>query len=780
VANRKISEFTALTAPDASDVLAIIDQSESGADKNKKITYANLLSKIPVGNAAAPSLSFLSDQDSGISGGTDTLVLSTGGTAAISVDSSQNVTLSANLTVSGTTTTINTTNLDVEDKNITLAKVSSPSDTTADGGGITIKGATDKTFNWVNSTDAFTSSEHIHLGDDKKLELGGAQDLSLYHDGNHSYIDRKAGGTGDIYMRLGTDNALISKTDGAVELYYDGVKKLATSSGGVAITGELSVTSDVHFNSATNAGKDVYWDESASELQFSDNVYATFGTGEDLKIYHNGNHSYIQDSGTGNLYIDSIDGNIYIRPNQSEAGIAIIENGAVKLAFDNALKLETLTAGVQVWGHLRIPDSDGTNDKLEIGNGQDLQIYHDGTHSRIKNDTGGLYISVDNGEFINRAGDEVIAKFIQSSRCEFYYDNSKKLETTSAGITVSGNIDCTGNIKVDDSDELRLGTGNDLKIYSDGTHSILKNTHSTGYTHIQVNNGDAGIKVIPSGAVELYYDDVKKFETIAGGVTVTGNFNGTGNITATTDNGKLICGAGDDFQIYHSGSANVIAGRHASADLYIQTNRDLYLEKVGANGGNGEVLAKFIGDDAVELYYDNSLKLATFSGGVYFVQTTGIASNNGADVGGAEILDDANGGVLRVSKKTTSAVPAAEFYNANGRVGQIIPNGSSTTFSTTSDYRLKENQVAISDGITRLKTLKPYRFNFKADPFKTVDGFFAHEVTAVPEAVYGTKDGTEMQSMDYGRITPLLTAALKEAIAKIETLETKVAALEAK
>ena len=73
------------------------------------------------------------------------------------------------MTVGGTTTTINTTNLDVEDKNITLGKVSTPSDTTADGGGLTLKGATDKTFNWVNATDSWTSSEHISVSGQKEF-----------------------------------------------------------------------------------------------------------------------------------------------------------------------------------------------------------------------------------------------------------------------------------------------------------------------------------------------------------------------------------------------------------------------------------------------------------------------------------------------------------------------------------------------------------------------------------------------------------------------------------
>jgi hypothetical protein len=83
------------------------------------------------------------------------------------------LTLSGDLTVNGTTTTINSTTLAVDDKNITLGDVATPSDTTADGGGITLKGATDKTFNWVDSTDAWTSSEHINLASGKSYSMNG-------------------------------------------------------------------------------------------------------------------------------------------------------------------------------------------------------------------------------------------------------------------------------------------------------------------------------------------------------------------------------------------------------------------------------------------------------------------------------------------------------------------------------------------------------------------------------------------------------------------------------
>jgi len=104
------------------------------------------------------------------------------------LDVTGDLTVSGNMTVSGTTTTIDTTTLTVEDKNIELGKVSTPTDTTADGGGITLKGATDKTFQWLNSIDSWTSSEHIALLDNKKLKIGDSQDLEIYHSGSQSYI----------------------------------------------------------------------------------------------------------------------------------------------------------------------------------------------------------------------------------------------------------------------------------------------------------------------------------------------------------------------------------------------------------------------------------------------------------------------------------------------------------------------------------------------------------------------------------------------------------------
>jgi hypothetical protein len=149
--------------------------------------------------------------------------------------------------------------------------------------------------------------------------------------------------------------------------------------------------------------------------------------------------------------------------------------------------------------------------------------------------------------------------------------------------------------------------------------------------------------------------------------------------------------------------------------------------------------------------------------------------------------------VLQV--KGNSGVGVSTFQvNGNGNValnfrntagdskGSIVINADNTSYNTTSDYRLKENVDYTFDATTRLKQLKPARFNWISDETNTlVDGFIAHEVSSVvPEAVSGDKDGEEMQGIDQSKLVPLLTAALKESITKIETLETEMTALKAR
>jgi hypothetical protein len=166
-----------------------------------------------------------------------------------------------------------------------------------------------------------------------------------------------------------------------------------------------------------------------------------------------------------------------------------------------------------------------------------------------------------------------------------------------------------------------------------------------------------------------------------------------------------------------------------------------------------------------------------------------ILMNCTSQIGGGYIqhlkMNSGTGGIAIQNYGASNT--AIVFRNSanNGTVGSITTDGTSTSYNVSSDYRLKENVIDIADGITRVKQLQPRKFNFIENPDAMVDGFIAHEAqTVVPEAVTGTHNETDddgnavMQGIDQSKLVPLLTAALQEAIAKIETLEAKVAALE--
>jgi len=192
------------------------------------------------------------------------------------------------------------------------------------------------------------------------------------------------------------------------------------------------------------------------------------------------------------------------------------------------------------------------------------------------------------------------------------------------------------------------------------------------------------------------------------------------------------------------------------------------------------------------------------SSGNLLVGTTSTLVYGSSGSGSADgwVLGPDGGGNVGMSSNITwnkySTGAVFGFRYDGTQVGNISISTTNTSYNTSSDYRLKENVVEVSDGIDRVKLLKPSRFNFIADPNKTVDGFLAHEVAdVVPEAITGTKDamrtedvydedgnvtGTQevpdYQGIDQSKLVPLLTAALQEAITKIETLEARVATLE--
>ncbi len=264
----------------------------------------------------------------------------------------------------------------------------------------------------------------------------------------------------------------------------------------------------------------------------------------------------------------------------------------------------------------------------------------------------------------------------------------------------------------------------------------------------------------------------------------TVNINTAGTTRATVDSaGRLLLGttteghtSGDDLTIATSGTTGITlrSGTSEGGRIFFSDGTSGDDEYRGVVGYNHDTNHMYFSTDATE-------RMRIDNGGRLLLNTTSLIAS---DCQASLYMTDTVG--IAFKPDGTSTRYPLLFQNSSGsHVGSVGTSTTATSYNTSSDYRLKENVTAISDGITRLKTLKPSRFNFKIDTDTTVDGFLAHEVTAVPEAITGTKDEVDSdnnpiyQGIDQSKLVPLLTAALQEAVAKIEVLETKVAALEA-
>jgi len=228
----------------------------------------------------------------------------------------------------------------------------------------------------------------------------------------------------------------------------------------------------------------------------------------------------------------------------------------------------------------------------------------------------------------------------------------------------------------------------------------------------------------------------------------------------------------------------------AGANMKILTYNDGATKHgIGVSAASSDYLTAPSG---AHVFYRGTTEVARFDSSSRLLVGTTVVNPHASGTYGIE-LNPTDG--LKIGSNNIHALIAAR-WNGNGEairlqrdnttVGTISVTTTATTYNTSSDYRLKENVTPVHNGITRLLQLKPSRFNFIADPNHTVDGFLAHEAQAVvPECVTGEKDAVDddgnpvYQGIDQSKLVPLLTAALQEAIAKIESLETRLSALEA-
>ena len=200
---------------------------------------------------------------------------------------------------------------------------------------------------------------------------------------------------------------------------------------------------------------------SSGNMTFGDNDKAIFGAGSDLQIYHNGSNSFVQDAGAGALVIDSNGTDVRITKSDAEFMAKFVTDGAVELYYDNAKKLATTSTGIDVTGVITTDGMTtsadinfGDNDKAVFGAGSDLQIFHDGSNSYVKeNGTGNLWIT-SNGTsvgFGNNDLSELYAVFNNDGEAKLFFNGVQKFATSSTGIDVTGTVTADGLTVVDTS-----------------------------------------------------------------------------------------------------------------------------------------------------------------------------------------------------------------------------------------------------------------------------------------------------------------------------------------
>ena len=464
--------------------------------------------------------------------------------------------------------------------------------------------------------------------DNAAIFMGDGSDLKIHHDGSNSYIQDV--GTGDLIIRGSADiklqsasseNYIIANDTGSVEVYYDNSKKLESTSGGLNITGITTFSDRINVVSGVST--------------FQDSAKLTFGAQSDLIVWHDGSHSYIQDTtGTGNLYVDS--NSLQVRNaagNETQATFA--ENGAVSLYYDNGNVFQTTPQGVNVSGVT-------TSNRLNISGvstftsiGSNLIPDVDGTRNigAATSEWGDLFLD---------GTATVDALVADTAKISDLTDNRVVIAGTSGELEDSGNLTFDGSTLAVTGDETVSGK---ISVGSGVTASANGNIAAAGI--VTANGGivvGTGSSIIIGSAATIFSNGnvtISGIATVASDLVVLGNLDVTGDITYDEVSGRnlnisgvttlgsgnggvsglLVSGAG-----YVGGGATV--GSHAGIITYYGDGANLtgVTIGIGTTGdgsagihpvGYGVTYLEFKGAGFTTAYYDGNLGIATlcFQGG---------------------------------------------------------------------------------------------------------------------------------------------------------------------
>lgn len=548
----------------------------------------------------------------------------------------------------------------------------------------------------------------MNFNDNNFLTFGTTADLSIYHDVNNSVI--RDSGTGDLILEA--TNLNLRATDGTrYALFTDGAglqffsptsntEEVVINDDGLFVTNEANTDTltvrntslfqnDMSIEGSTSAVT-VTWDKSANNLQLLDNNYISFGALDDLRLYHTGTTSHIENQ-VGELVIDQTanDEDIVIRSDDSLGGVtdyirADGSTGEVVLSHYGTTKLQTKVGGIVVTGNT-VADGfvAGDNEKLQLGDSQDLELYHNTTNSVVENNTGALVIqnNANDNDVVIKSDDSAggLADYIRadgsSGEVILYHYGSPKLATKTTGVVVTGRVDADG-FRAGDGELIQLGDAQEFQIVHTAAGDSTISETGGGDLILQANNlilesttGENYFQGTADGGAIVYFNGLNRLETTNAGATLTGTLIADG---VTVGDNEIIQ-LGTTMQLYNDGAISYI-NETGTGSLVLQGN-NIILEST-----TGENYLQAVADGATSIYWGGTsagIKLNTTQTGV---NVTGETDTDTLLVSGTSSLRDDIGIQGSTNADTVTWDKSANTLN--------FDDNNFVTFGTSADLQI--------------------------------------------------------------------------------------------